>query len=203
MFMLLMLAMGCDTGGDSIRGESMAPYFPFDGDREWSFLSEDTTVTYRLLGTELVEETINDSVVYGVEYAKDCFGNDTSCVDGEFVRGFQMSTAGGIFVHSFEDNSGKTTFDPPVQIAASNVFINDEAVTDTDGQTFTSTYNGTTDCPVKLNANWDGCAHFTVTTSGNSGFAGELYALPGYGIVAFDMVADNGMWQLDAFEDNQ
>jgi len=205
--------LGCPAPPDSITfsGTRLADYFPFDGERTWEFQNSDTSITYRLDATLLVDETVSENAVkrYTVSYTTDCASADKSCVDGEELRAVQWSSdnTNGVFIHSYRtgglDMDGvpleeSTVFDPPIQVADFQGKRGDIVETVVDGVTWTSELVAFEDCPVQVSSQWT-CALFRLEHDmEGDGYPieGDYWAVTRYNVVAFDLVGDTGRWEL-------
>jgi hypothetical protein len=207
-----LVLTGC-TGGypPYFPGTPVWKMFPFDGEREWSYASDDSTVPYLLTATcDGIPELIQKKNVYTVHYWTDCVGNsDPDCVTGEdqFVIRWSSDVVDGVFVWAYDVGDGFVDLDPPVQVTYDEMKRDDVITTQTGGATWTSTMLGIEECPIRLAAEWDECGAFEIATDGASGFpiAGTWWAVAGNGVAAFQRPEDSGQWKLagaDCLDDN-
>lgn len=202
------LAMGLGTactGGDNIgvSGHAMDTYFVFDGTcRGWELVSSDVSLPYKLVGKLQPEPTVADDEftrIHTIEYSKLCITSEAECTDGEVVKSITMSSTrgDGTLVYEYMDSGGAMSFDPPVALTLGTQEILEEAVSETGGATVTSELTELGACDIQW-AEWSGCVHLTVDDGGaNTGLAGEIWAAPGWNIVAMEIGADTGRWSLD------
>jgi hypothetical protein len=217
LLVTMALAAGC-TGDDSLvfEGDDMARYFPFDGDRTWTYVTEDTTVPYLLVGqsaedSELLED--GRTRVYTVNFTYQCFGVVAPCdVDDDndgvadvhgtqaFSWAMSANTTSGVNIHGHSD----TTFVPPIQLATARMVKGEDVASETSGINFTSSYVSQGECPAPYwgdNPPGD-CVKFLVDDGGvGSPMAGEFWSIYQFNIVAFTLESDGVPWQLRDYED--
>ena len=196
----------CDTEEDETGPVDVSEAFPFDGNPTWEFLNASETVSYKLIGT--VSKDRSYDIIYTIKYVKHCMAVDTTCVDDELVRAISLSNDpnDGVYLHSVNDAGVETVFEPPLALAAAEMYQNDQMITQTAGFTWTSTLVSTEDCPVVITGGIaDKCLRLSLSDGGmgetNSGLVGEYWATAGYGIVAMDVASDPGRWELRDFDE--
>ena len=180
----------------------MDDFFPFDGARTWEYVSTDVSVPYKLIATlDSAFEEVDGKKVYTVDYTYDCLdpkGKD--CPDAGFVRAVRWSSSasGGVLLHSFEDISGRTNYDPPIALTSSRMIVGDVVSTETDGVSYTSTFDViVSECPIQWVDTWSDCPKLTLDDGGaGAPLAGVYYAIGGYNVVAMELTGDTGQWQL-------
>jgi hypothetical protein len=177
-------------------GPPMDDFFPFDGERSWTYESTDTSLSFRLVST-LVGEVGESDVgrIYEVETARACAGTDPDCVDGELEHTLRWSSDGvaGVYVHGIDD----ADLDPPVRLTADQGWRDQTHTTDSGGRTWTSTIEGFEACPVAMSVDWDTCVRIRVEADGDGApLAGTWWANAGFNVVAFEREGDTGTWQL-------
>jgi len=174
--------------------------FPFDGTRTWSYKATDDTVPYSLDAVLLDEVGKYDGQnVYTINFTKDCFQNDPSCIDGELAFSLSMSNFApqGTFINGFDDGFGYVPLDPPIQVVKRDALLNDPVESETAGRVFSSTYEGNTSCEdhVLQRVAWD--CH-GVSIEADAPFfpvTGTMYAVAGQGIVAFNFDSLDMAWE--------
>jgi len=207
LFILAPLALiACETEGDETAPVDVTEAFPFDGNPTWELMNENTAVTYQLVGS--LAQDRDDANIYTIRYAKRCMAVDPTCVDDELVRAISLSNDPntGVYLHSVNDAGVETVFEPPLAIAAAEMFQNDQMITQTAGFTWTSTLVSTEECPVVITGGIaDQCLRLSISDGGmgetNAGLVGEYWATAGYGIVAMDVASDEGRWELRDYVD--
>lgn len=193
---------GCGGGGYQYAGYSMDDFFPFDGARTWEYVNTDVAVPYKLIATlDNAFEDVDGKKVHTVDYSYECLdpkGKD--CPDAGFVRAVRWSSnaSSGVLLHSFEDISGRTNYDPPIALTSSRMVVGDSVETQTGGVTYTSTFDViVSECPIQWVDTWTGCPKITLDDGGaEAPLAGEYYAIGGYNVVAMELTGDTGQWQL-------
>lgn len=167
---VMALAVGCTgTSPPEFRGEDMEEYFPFSEvlDCRWEFLSEDTTLPYKLVGMIENDEFVGENRQFTMEYTKDCIGDDPTCVEGDFVRSMTWSLQGfqGVHLHRVETTSGELVLEPSLRFVDKYMKRGDSVTAESNGNTYTSTLEGFGECPVTLD--WEpNCAKVIVESSG-------------------------------------
>jgi len=204
---LIALATGCAGNQLPPRGGTETELlFPFDGERSWSYKATDDTIPYSLVADLLPDVGKYDgNNVYTINYVKDCFQNDPTCVDDELVFSLSMSNYApqGVFINGYDDGFGYVPLDPPLQVAQREALLNDPVESEILGnRVFESTYLGNTSCEdhVLQRVAWD-CHGFEVSAD-NPLFplTGTTYAVAGQGIVAFNFDVEDFEWQLSNSE---
>ena len=204
----LFVLSGCTGNSNySYSGFSMTEYFEFDGERTWEFVSQDTDLAYLLIG-DLLQETgeanNGDSIVYTIEFTKDCVGTDATCVDKEFVRSVDWScddTHGTQIHHYLMADGDEKTFDPPLGITDAKMKKEDYVETAVDGTTWRSTFVSIEECPVQWNVDWNECIRLEVDdgvgdlTTG-SPVSGIYWVITGFNVVAMELPGETDRWEL-------
>lgn len=192
-------------GGLTAGGTDMYAYFPFDGQRDWTYISTDIETSYRLDAAmrSLEPEVVNGVNAYPVDYSIDCVQDDEECVDGPLRTLLWSSTQnGGVAIHSWEEfGKPPIDFDPPLQVAAAEMFLGDVVVTETGGATWTSTLEAFEGCPDRYATDLGSCAKITIDDGdGDSqtglGLTGSYWAVPGFNVVGIEFVGEEAQWQL-------
>jgi hypothetical protein len=203
----LVLLSGCDGAyNQTFTGEDVWKMFPFDGQRDWVYLSTDHSSPYKLHAScDGKAEVIGGKNVYTVKYAKTCVALSDTCVDDELLYQLRWSSDAidGTFIHAFAVGDDTfTDLKPPMQFTSDTEKRDDAYTTETGGWTFTSTMGPTEACPIAMGVEWDECAHWIVTVDTGDGFpiAGDWWTVSGNGVAAFQLGPDTGQWQLSDFD---
>jgi hypothetical protein len=198
---VLVALAGCGPGGAySYDGYVMEGYFPFDGERSWEFISTDTTVGRKIVST--LDSTPEDGAshtIYTITSTRECLDVDPDCKGTELLRDVRWSAdqTDGVLIHSWDEGGTNTTFDPPLQLALPRMAVGEVAETQTNGVTYTSTFQAITDCPVQWTDAWTECVQLVVDDGGaGTAPAGTWFAVSGYNVVAFQLTGDTGQWEL-------
>lgn len=177
--------------------------FPFDGEREWTYVSTDASLVYKLVATcDGIPEVMNGANVYTVHYKVECVGNSETCVTGErlFVLRWSSNNTDGVYIHAYSvgDPIQFIDFVPPLHIAYDDMNNEDAIQTKTNSALWTSTMGPIRECPVRMSGDFDNCGTWTITTNQGDGFpiAGQWWASKGLGVAAFQLATDSGQWQL-------
>lgn len=198
----LLLLAGCAGNGFTFPGTPVWKMFPFDGERSWGYISTDDAATYHLDTTSSGEaEKIGGANVYTLVTVKDCIGSDPDCVDGDpaFRMSWSSDSVDGVQIWGYADGDGQyVELRPPIQVATAEMARGDTIETVTGGVTWTSTLDGIQECPIRLVAQWDECAAFTLTVDGGPAYpiAGTWYATAGNGIAAFQHEEEEQRWEV-------
>jgi hypothetical protein len=190
----------------SFSGANMSEFFPFDGDsRTWQFINEDETLSFKMNAEVLFEEATGQpgSRVYPVVYYSDCPSNDPACVDGEefFRIHWQSTDSDGVSIHGYSVEGGEVIeLKPPIQLSDKDGKRGDIIETKTGGTTWTSELVSFEACPVRMNVNWEECAHFRLDGDGTYPLQGDWWAIVQYNVVAMQLDGAEGMWQLSTVE---
>lgn len=208
--------MGCENR-QTLRfdGDDIWEYFPFNGDRTWTYQSTDTSIPYRLIGTTGESELLEDerTRVYLVEYTYDCLGSSSPCdvdedddgtpdieTEVQWTLRISSDSASGTRIFGYDD----TTFDPPIRLASAKMDLGAELVTESGGTTFTSTYVEQVTCPAPY---WgenppEDCVHFTLDDGGaGTGLAGDYWSIYQFSLTAMQFEGEEGQWQLRDYDD--
>jgi len=193
--------IGCAGEAEETLPFDVSEAFESTENAEWEFMNENPAVSYKLIGTLAVDRA--DADVYTVKYAKHCMANDASCETGELVRAISWSNdaLNGVLIHEINDAGVETVFEPPLALAASEMYNADFMVTETAGYTWTSTLVASETCPVDITGGiGEDCLRISLSDGGmgatNPALVGEYWAVSGYGIVAMDVASDEGRWKL-------
>ena len=195
-------AAGCGGGGYQYAGYSMDDFFPFDGARSWEYVNTDVTVPYKMIATlDSAYEEANGQKIYSVDYSYECLNpKSKDCPDAGFVRAVRWSSdaSSGVQLHSFEDISGRTNYDPPIALTSGRMVVGDVVETQTDGVDYTATFEViVSECPIQWVDTWENCPKITLDDAdAGAPLAGEYYAIGGYNVVAMELTGDTGQWQL-------
>jgi len=202
LILAVMLSTGCGGSAYQYAGYSMDDFFPFDGERTWEYINTDITIPYKVIATlDSEHRTEGSTKIYAVDYDKECLDpTSKDCVDEGYLRTVEWSSdpTDGVMLHSLTDILGKTNFTPPITLAASRMAVGDTVVTNTDGVTFTATFDViASECPIQWVDTWTDCPKITLDDGGaGAALAGEYYAIGGYNVVAMELTGDTGQWQL-------
>ncbi len=196
----LVMLIACD-GAITTSPLRIANYFPFDGERTWEFTNTDEAIEHRLYAVLDPEPLEGDGApIHRISYSE-CPGSG-ECDDTTLVREIHWSndSVEGIQIWGYETPSGKVDFDPPIFLSFAHMDPGESAVTTTGGADWTGTFHGLDTCPVTWTTQWgDSCLRFSL--EGGSGadaehLAGEYWAITQYNVVAIDLDAEPGIWQL-------
>jgi hypothetical protein len=171
--------------------------YPFDGQRSWTYRSEDPSVAYELVASSSGEPVVVDGVnTYLVETHQRCLAAGTDCEDGLlYTTTWSSQHELGVHVHAVDGQP----FEPPIQLSIDAPGPGQRVETEVDGQRWSSELGRTEPCPVVLDANWHECLVLEVQTDGE-GFpvAGRWWSAPGNGVAAFLRAGEQHVWQLSA-----
>jgi hypothetical protein len=198
---------GCNSGGNpySYEGFTMSSFFPFDGQRDWTFLQDG--VVHELLATLDPEFEVVDSLrIYKVDYALQCPAGIDGCEPAEhaFSQLRWSSDAGnGTLIHAIQGPAGEQVFDPPIALTADRGKKGDVVTTETGGATFTARFDDLVPCPIRYTDQWEQCAKIVLDdddnpeTAGSHPLHGDWFAVAGYNVVAMQLIGDAAQWQLN------
>lgn len=208
---LLLTMLACSGGTDfTYSGYPMDDFFPFDGERTWTFRSEDETVVNTVVATlnPTAENPETGLFVYAMDYTLGCRADaeEGTCTAGDPFRISQIRWSAdqsrGTLIHSFTEDGTTTNFSPPLVITEDQGVPDEQWVTETDQGTFTSTFDQIGDCPVMMDVDWDECVRILVdddgdpATPGTHPMHGVWYAVAGFNVIAFQLNDDAALWQL-------
>jgi hypothetical protein len=206
----VMLSLGfLACTGPSTIPEGAPPvwdFFPFDGEREWAYISTDSTLPYALLATmDGLPERINGKNVYTVVYEVDCRTNSPDCDDGQrlFVLRWSSDASDGVYVHQYGVGEDPfIAFDPPIHLATDNMDPDDSLTTASNGASWTSTMGQFTGCPVRLSQDIPNCGTWTVGPDAGDGFplAGQWWAVKSIGVTTIQLTGESGVWELSEWD---
>jgi len=212
----LLTLVACYTEDPPTVDNDTWRWFPLNGERTWTYRSDDTTLPYLLVGSkEDRSEPWGDSTVriHTITFGYDCQGVGPPCdvdEDGEpgpdlntqvaFVWRLSADSSRGALFHGWDD----TTFDPPVKIASASMFEGDEVVTDSAGVTYRSRYDdqGPCDVPYWRGSPPDDCITFAIEASGGgSPLNGTLQTIYQFGTTSFQLGGATAPWKLLDYDD--
>jgi hypothetical protein len=163
---LLVLLAACTggTGTTTYKGTKMDDFFPFDGERQATYVNEDASIPYQL-EMELAQpsEQVGDREVWTLEYYED---QTFSLVAG--VK-WSVENGGSAQIHGWAGPDGSyVMYDPPIDATdpSGYMHVGDSVTTDSGGTTWTSTYVGNEDCPVQWGLDWENCVHLSISDGG-------------------------------------
>lgn len=206
----VLLSLGLTACGDPTfptnggGGVQVWRMFPFDGERQWKYVSTDSALPHKIVATsDGLAETMNGKNVYTVHYKVECVNqNDENCVTGQelFVLRWSSDTSNGVYIHAYSvgDVLQFINFDPPLRLTYDDMGADDVIETETNSQLWTSTMGQITDCPMRMSGDFDNCGTWTVEVNQGDGFpiAGQWWAAESLGVASFQLTTDSGQWQL-------
>jgi hypothetical protein len=187
-------------------GTQVWQMFPFDGEREWKYVSTDASLTYKLVANcDGLAERLNGKNVYTVRYTVECVTASETCVTGErvFTLRWSSDTTDGVFIHAYSLGEDPfIDFDPPLQITYDDMNFEEVIGTETGGSYWESTMGQIGECPLRMAVDFGSCGTWTVTSSVGDGYpiAGQWWAVEGAGITAFQLSTDTGVWELAQYD---
>jgi hypothetical protein len=211
---------GCPGGTPNpvgYEGYSMEDFFPFDGQRSWTFVNADASVPNRVVVTldPAYEEASSGALVYTISYGIECPSDSEddsgleepdACAEGPWrVRSVKWSSDStlGTLIHAIDtESTGEVAFDPAIQVTDDRGQLDALETTETGGATWYSRFTEVTDCPVLFTDEWDQCVNIHLdddndaTTPGTHPIHGDYYAVAGWNVVAFQLTNDSDRWEL-------
>lgn len=198
--------MACTSGqgpGVTIdfQGDDVYKWFPFNGERIWTYQSTDTSLTYQLRGVLSEDSRVVDerTRIYKVDFRIDCRSADDDCVENELAFSWEMSadSGKGVLFHTYDD----TVYDPPVRLSRAQMVEGDSITTESGGTTFTATYNGLVECPaIYWRNDKPDCGEIVLDDGGaGTAIAGTYWAVTQFNVVAFKSALTGEEWQLRDF----
>ncbi len=205
--MFLLLLFGCPQPVQTFDGVKMSDFWPVDGDRAYTYQSEDDTIDWQLR-VEMKPETsqMDDREVFTFEVT-----------DGTTIFGsFMQSTVAGdaVLIHGYSSGAAgeMIMFDPAVAVTDSSdrMRVNESVTTETEASdgthyTFTSTYAGQIQsCPNIYTDKWEQCVNMVIDEGDGDAttgpiFAGDYVLVTSYWVSTFSIPAPAGEW--DATKD--
>jgi hypothetical protein len=186
-------------------GYKMHKQFPLDGDRNWTYQSDDETVTYEML----VEKEDPPSTSDGYEVYTFAYYNDT---DGTLLHEVDWSSdsINGVAIHGYRDYEGSggddtggleandsQVFDPPIIFADDDMAPGASVTTTTGGWTFTSTLEVSEPCPNPWVEDWNDCLKMVLEDDGSGSLvSGNYWLVPRYGVAWMRRTVDADTWKL-------
>lgn len=199
----MVLAAGCTGDPPDYNGFNMDTFFPFDGNRTWTFVSADETVPYEVVGTlspDAEPKHDNASRAHTVTFTTECVATSTDCEDGPFrMRSWTISsdrTHGTLIWAADFESTGPLTFDPPIMLTDGQGKPGDIWESDAGGEHWVAIFDHKGDCPVLYTDQWDNCVEILLdddgdaATPGTHPLHGSYYAVPSYNVVAFTQSED-------------
>ncbi len=210
LLVAILALVGCGPKENpyGFAGTGMAEFFPFDGEeRSWIFVNDDEGYSFKLHAStqpDLLEEKGNDRI-YTVSYAAQCANDDPDCEEEEelFQIRWMSSKGDGVFIYGYTIGEEVVDFRPPIQLLEKDGFRDTTVKTKTGGVTWSAHLIQWEQCPVKMNVDWDECAHIRLEQDGEGDgypLQGDWWSIVQYNVVAFDLDGEEGMWQLTSSE---
>lgn len=219
----LLFLVACDppplTGYD---GAPIYQLFQYDTIRTWTWQSTDTSIPFKMIGTQREEtekEDVTDIQIYAIDFTADCFNNGGVCEadsDGTGLRDYEegihdtwkLSTevVKGVRFHE----AGGVVFDPAVKAWDGTMLIKEQTSgVESGGVSYTGEYAADELCPAQ--SFWPDettrpmCYKLTLDDGGaDTPIAGSYWVVKGFGVIAFSRDIDNGAtWTISDFDDNQ
>lgn len=197
---LLSLASGCGEPTYGYQGYQMYDKFPLDGTRQWEYNNEDESINWTLLVEKKDTAIVGENQVVTLEYSNDDTGDLFFTVD------WSSDSTDGILLHGYEDianAASPVTFSSPIQVAEKWMLPGDVVTTETDGFTFTSTFNNVEGCGTYWVPDWDDVQCVVMTIDDGDGdpatngqFTGTYWLVPRYGIALMELTSSQGRWNL-------
>src|SRR5678816_212915 len=120
LFVVGLLA-GCTGGpGDqyNYQGYPMNEFFPFDGDRTWTFTNADATLDTTVQASlDPAPVTLTDGrTARNIAYSRECIEDGCTDAGPHTVSAIQWSSEAvyGVQIHEFTGPDGQVSFDPPL-----------------------------------------------------------------------------------------
>lgn len=194
LFLALALT-ACTDGGTTYNGHSTYEYFPFEGERTWTYVADTDAVSpnvdYNLFVDKAGSRMDGTTEIVLLEYRK----NDES---GDLLYSIEWSSdnANGVRVWSYEVQGGDSvTFDDPILFSSYQMVVGDEVTSSSNGIEITSTLAGLEDCPNYWTDNVWTCLHFTVEGA-EVPFAGDWWGAGSWGASRFQNPYVDQEWVL-------
>ncbi len=202
----------CPPSTDPIPagGTEMTQFFNFKANRvqSWEFVNLSSDYGYALFAdmSDVIEE-VPEGQVYSVLWEIDCRSSGVECISGPSHTVKWRSTEGqGVFITELVQEDGTSrVFEPPLTIAAEEMNPGEIVETITAGATWTSTYNGFEDCPIRMTGEWDGaCVRFTVSDGDadpltNPELTGDIWGIRNFNLVGFRRESDSDNWEMSSY----
>lgn len=198
---LLAGLIGCTNDNPyQTAGFTLGDYFPLDGERTWRYTQDDQSFDWQLSVAKVPQTTtVGSTEIVTLEYYE--FANGST---GDLLYDIQWSadSSDGILVWGYSDEvTGESvSYDPPVTFGKRQMVPGDSYSTETDGRTFTTTFNVVESCPNDWRADWD-CLSLTVDDgdgddSAGPPFAGDWWIAASYGPSRFIPTGYTDPWVL-------
>ncbi len=189
-------------------GTEMTQFFDFSPARiqHWEFVNLSGEYGYALFAdmSDIIEDP-DGLQIYSVNWEIDC-RSGVDCISGPSHTVKWRSALGeGVFITEIVRGSTSQVFEPPLQIAAEEMNIDDSVETITAGGTWTSTYHGFEDCPIRMTGDWENaCVRFTVSDGDadpltNPEVTGEIWGIRNYNLVGFRRESDAENWEMSSY----
>ena len=208
-WMFVALVAGCEPSNTQYGydGYAMADFFPFDGERTWTFVQEG--VEHHLeakLNTAFATVEGDNTRIYDVDYSLVCpEGSEETCTPAAHrfskIR-WSAGSGDGALIHGIVGENGEQTFDPPIALTDDRGSIGSVVTTETGGATFIGRFDDIVPCPISYTDEWEQCIKVRLdddddaATPGNHPLHGDYYAVAGYNIVAMQLTDDAALWEL-------
>lgn len=191
-------------------GTEMTQFFDFEANRvqSWEYINLSDDYGYALLAdmSDIVED-VEEGQVFSVTWTTECRSSGSECISGPTHTVKWRSTPGdGVFITELVYADGTSrVFSPPITVAAEEMKPEETVETITGGGTWTSTYHGFEDCPIRMSGSWEGaCVRFTVSDGDadpltNPELTGEIWGIRNYNLVGFQRESDAEVWEMSDY----
>lgn len=196
----LILALGLTacpgTGGTTYTGHSTYEYFPFEGQRSWTYVA-DTDVAAPNVDYNLYVEKVDSNMVGSNELALLEYRKNDDTGDLLYSIEWSSDAADGVLIWSYEVQGGESvTFDEPLQFAQYRMTVGASVTTSSNGVEITSTLAGVEDCPNYWTSQVWECLHMQVEGPDNLPFVGDWWGAGSWGASRFQNSFVDQEWVL-------
>lgn len=186
MIFSMLLFTACDGPMTGYTGHSTHEYMALDGDRSWRYVNDD--LDFDLSVEKLDVQMINGTEIVTLEYAE----YDPYALLGSIQ--WSSDSSDGILIHGYSlEGQEATSFDTPILVADYQMIPGEVSKTETNGSTFTATFEAVESCPNEwVDDDWE-CLKFVIETDSTAStypFIGSWWLANAWGPSRF--VSDNG-----------
>lgn len=199
--LLACALIGCKSpDGYTYNGYPMSDFFPFDGERSWTFASADAASTVELAAVlDPTPVPSGDREVRVVRYTTECLEDGCADAGDHHIRSISWDAGTAeILLVGYEDASGPQVVDPPLVLADDSGTTGDTWESE-DGSV--STFVGIGACPIQIAMPepWEDCLHLRLADASDQlvhPLHGDYYAISGYNVISMQLRDDPAQWEL-------
>ena len=186
MIISMLLLTACNGPMTGYTGHSTHEYMALDGDRSWRYVNDG--IEFDLSVEKVETKDANGTEVVTLEYSEYDPFKLLGSID------WSSDSSDGIMVHGYAlEGQEAVSFDTPIGVSEYQMIPGDSVTTETNGSTFTSTFEAVESCPNDwVDEDWE-CLKFVIESDSEASaypFVGQWWLANAWGASQF--IAENG-----------